>query len=43
MQNENKKKEETPKHPPLKPAKPDTEGAPNNEDRDAQYEDKDES
>ena len=38
-----KKEDEKPQHPPLKPANPDIKGAPNDHDREAQYEDKDES
>ena len=43
MQNDKKKEDEKPQHPPLKPANPDIKGAPNDHDREAQYEDKDES
>ncbi len=40
--NKNKKAEQSPK-PPLKPAHPHVEGAPDDKDPNAQYEDKDES
>jgi hypothetical protein len=46
VKNEKDKKQSDKKEPatkPLKPAKPNTEGAPDNKDRNAQYEDKDES
>ena len=39
-QNKSKK---APPHPPFKPEHPNTKGAPNNQDREAQYEDKDNS
>ncbi len=38
-----KKKGKQQPHPPLKPAHPHTEGAPDDKDSKAQYEDKDES
>ena len=37
------KKEGNASHPPLKPKHPDTKGAPDDNDPNAQYEDKDES
>jgi hypothetical protein len=44
MENEkDNKKTKQPPHPPLKPAHPHVEGAPDDNDPKAQYEDKDES
>ena len=43
MENNKKKEIAKPKQPPLKPAHPDMEGAPDDKDPNAQYEDKDES
>ena len=40
---ENQKNKKIPAHPPLKPKHPLTEGAPDDRDPKAQYEDKDES
>ena len=37
------KEKDDQQHPPLKPKNPDTKGAPNDQDPEAQYEDKDES
>jgi len=41
--NKNSKKKKSLSHPPLKPNHPHTEGAPDDHDPRAQYEDKDES
>ncbi len=43
MNEDKNPKEKKPPHPPLKPPHPDTEGAPDDRDPNAQYEDKDES